>query len=62
MKTNKAYSKRIKVTKNGKILARKKGINHYKSKESRSKQLKRRRLVEIVMTNRSKRRFLPRTK
>jgi len=58
MKTNKAYSKRIRVTKTGKILARKKGINHYKSKESRGKQLRRKGAMQVTMTNKAKRRFL----
>ena len=34
MKTNKSYSKRLKVTKNGKIKARPKGQNHFNAKES----------------------------
>lgn len=34
MKTNKSYSKRLKVTKNGKIMARPKGQNHFNAKES----------------------------
>ena len=38
MKTNKSYTKRIKVTKNGKILARKPGQSHYNAKESRRRQ------------------------
>lgn len=39
MKTNKSYSKRLKVTKNGKIIARKPGFNHFNAKQSRTKQL-----------------------
>jgi ribosomal protein L35 len=58
MKTNKSYAKRIRVTKTGKILARKRGGNHYNAKESRSKQLGRRRLVAVNITNKSKSRFL----
>jgi len=34
MKTNKSYSKRIRITKNGKMLARKTGQSHYNAKES----------------------------
>ena len=40
MKTNKSFSKRIKVTRNGKVLARKMGQNHFNAKASRVKQLK----------------------
>ena len=34
MKTNKSYTKRIKLTKNGKIKVREKGQNHFNGKES----------------------------
>ncbi|HEY0948303.1 MAG TPA: 50S ribosomal protein L35 [Candidatus Paceibacterota bacterium] len=33
MKTNKSYSKRIKVTRNGTLVARKPGQNHFNAKE-----------------------------
>jgi ribosomal protein L35 len=39
MKTNKSFSKRLKVTKNGKVLARKAGFNHFNAKQSRRSQL-----------------------
>ena len=39
MKTNKSFSKRLKVTRTGKIIARKPGKNHFNAKESRSNQL-----------------------
>jgi ribosomal protein L35 len=39
MKTNKSFSKRLKVTKNGKILSRKPGFNHFNAKQSRGTQL-----------------------
>ncbi len=39
MKTNKSFSKRIKVTRTGKILARKPGFNHFNAKQSRTTQL-----------------------
>jgi len=58
MKTNKSYKKRLKVTKNGKILARKAGMNHFNAKESRSSQLDKKRGRSIQMTNTQKRRFL----
>ncbi|MDD3694192.1 MAG: 50S ribosomal protein L35 [Candidatus Pacebacteria bacterium] len=34
MKTNKSYTKRIKLTKNGKLKVRAKGQNHFNAKES----------------------------
>lgn len=39
MKTNKSFSKRLKVTRRGKIVARKPGKNHFNAKEGRSKQM-----------------------
>ena len=39
MKTNKSFSKRLKVTRTGKIIARKAGKNHFNAKEGRSKQM-----------------------
>jgi len=39
MKTNKSFTKRIKITRNGKLIARKPGKNHFNAKERRSDQL-----------------------
>lgn len=58
MKTNKSFSKRLKVTKNKKVLARKPGFNHFNAKQSRAKQLGGRKTTGLTMTNKSKRRFL----
>lgn len=58
MKTNKSYKKRLKVTRNGKILSRKPGQNHFNAKESRSKQLDQKRMKTIQMTAKQKSRFL----
>jgi ribosomal protein L35 len=57
MKTNKSFSKRIKVTKNGKLISRKAGQNHFNAKESGRTQLKKGRTQSIVMTQRDKRRY-----
>lgn len=57
MKTNKSFSKRIKVTKNGKLMARKAGHNHFNAKESGRTQMAKRRSSPIVMTQRDKRRY-----
>ncbi len=59
MKTNKSFTKRIKITKNGKLLVRVPGGNHFNAKESRSKQLKRKGLCQIKLTNKERGRFLP---
>lgn len=59
MKTNKSFLKRLRVTKNGKILARKPGLNHFNAKASRSKQLAGKRAQDFAMTGKEKSRFLP---
>ncbi|MEI6494597.1 MAG: bL35 family ribosomal protein [bacterium] len=58
MKTNKSYSKRLKVTKNGKILARTAGQNHFNAKAPRSVQLAAKKENKLTMTNKSRSRFL----
>ena len=58
MKTNKAYRKRIKVSKNGKVKVRAKGQNHYNAKESGRKQFAKARTTALKLSNRIKRRFL----
>ncbi len=59
MKTKKSLLKRLKITKNGKILGRAKGIGHFNSRLSRVKQLAQKKPVEFSMSNKEKRRFLP---
>lgn len=59
MKTNKSYSKRIKVTRNGKMIARGQGQDHFNSKERRRSQQNKHRSVAVVMTQKSTSRFLP---
>lgn len=59
MKTNKSFTKRLKVTKTGKILGRKPGQNHFNAKADRSRQLAGKRLADFAMTGREKARFLP---
>jgi len=59
MKTNKSYSKRLKVTKNGKIISRKAGFNHFNAKQSRSNQLAGKRGVNFIIKNKPKSHLLP---
>ncbi|MCI5108734.1 MAG: 50S ribosomal protein L35 [Candidatus Pacebacteria bacterium] len=54
MKTNKSYAKRIKKTKNGKLISRKAGGNHYNAKERRSKQLSRKGGHALMITTSAK--------
>jgi ribosomal protein L35 len=58
IKTNKSYSKRLKVTKSGKILSRKAGQNHFNAKESRHNQLAKKRGQKFTITNKSASRYL----
>lgn len=59
MKTNKSFAKRLKVSKNGKISARKAGQNHFNAKESRRRsQLRKKRGDNFVITNKSGSRYL----
>jgi len=58
MKTNKSYTKRIKVTKNGKLIARKAGQNHFNAKQTGRTRLNRKRTQTITMSARAKNRFL----
>lgn len=50
MKTNKSFSKRIKVTRTGKLVSRKPGQNHFNAKESRSTQMGGRRSQQLPAT------------
>ena len=62
MKTNKSFAKRFRVTKNGKVIARKPGQNHFNAKTSGTKRLARGKKQVIKLKNKVKARFLPRTK
>jgi len=59
MKSNKSFSKRLRVTKHGKLVARAKGQNHYNAKEKNSTQLSKRRTSLLVMNANDRARFLP---
>lgn len=62
MKTNKSYTKRIKVTKNDKLIARKPGRNHFNAKQSGRTRLEKRQTQELTMSSRAKNRFLANAK
>ena len=59
MKTNKSFTKRLKVTKNGKVLARTPGQNHFNAKESSKRRLKKRKTTAFSITAKIKGRFMP---
>ncbi|MEA2701668.1 MAG: large subunit ribosomal protein [Candidatus Parcubacteria bacterium] len=58
MKTNKSYTKRIRVTKKGKLVARMPGQDHFNAKErGRTKGVKKR-MQSLTVSNRVRRSFL----
>lgn len=59
MKTNKSYSKRIRVTRSGKLMVRATGQNHFNAKESGKQRMQKRRSTSLVLSVRARRRFLP---
>jgi ribosomal protein L35 len=59
MKTNKSYSKRLKLTKNGKVLSRKPGFNHFNAKQSRVTELAGKKRQSFVIKNKPKSHLLP---
>jgi len=58
-KTNKSLEKRVRVTKNGKILALKAGQRHFNAKMSRSKQLTQKRGRAIKISSKDLGTYLP---
>jgi ribosomal protein L35 len=61
MKTNKSYSKRIRVTRTGKLLVRKIGQNHFNAKQGGGSRRAKRAMVSLSLTKSVRRRFLPGT-
>ena len=59
IKTNKSLTKRLKITKNGKIMSRAPGFNHFNAKQSRTKQLKGKKMNQQAFTNKITRTYLP---
>lgn len=59
MKTNKSFSKRLKVTGTGKLIARKSGFNHFNAKQSRTTQLQGRKGRSFRIDTKSKSHLLP---
>ena len=58
MKTNKSFTKRLKITRGGKIVARKPGQNHFNAKESRAGRMNRRRTQSILLSKKVSQRFI----
>lgn len=58
MKTNKSFTKRIKVTRNGKLIARKAGQGHFNAKEGGRSQMSKRRTASFLIKNKARSLFL----
>ena len=58
-KTNKSYAKRLRVTKNGKVLRRVAGQCHFNAKKSRNKQMSQKGLVEFNIDKKSLQKAMP---
>lgn len=58
MKTNKSYTKRIRVTKKGKLVVRKPGQDHFNAKESSRTKNQKNRAQSLVVSNDIRRKFL----
>jgi ribosomal protein L35 len=59
MKTNKSYLKRIRVTRNGKLMARAPGQDHFNAKQSGAERRGKRGTVALTISAHNRRRFLP---
>lgn len=62
IKTNKSLTKRLKITKNGKILSRAPGFNHFNAKQSRTKQLSGKKMNNFSISNKNRRTYLATSK
>lgn len=59
IKTNKSFLKRLKITRNGKILARKPGQNHFNARDNSKTSTNKHRMSALKhMNNKAKARFL----
>lgn len=59
LKTNKSLRKRLKLTKRGKVLKRKSGLDHFNAKERRAKQLGKKGWSDFGIKKKSLGRYLP---
>jgi ribosomal protein L35 len=62
IKTNKSLTKRLKITKNGKLLSRAPGFNHFNAKQSRTKQLAGKKMNHFSISHKNARTYLATSK
>ncbi|OGG79860.1 hypothetical protein A3A39_04725 [Candidatus Kaiserbacteria bacterium RIFCSPLOWO2_01_FULL_54_13] len=60
MKTNKSYTKRLRVTRKSKIVSRARGQNHFNAKSSGATTMRHKRAGSMEMRPHNRSRFLPR--
>ena len=58
MKTNKSFAKRLKITRTGKVLARRPGQNHFNAKERRADKAVKGRKNVFHISNKPRSRYL----
>ena len=58
MKTNKSYTKRLRLTRKGKIVSRSPGQNHFNAKRSGAERMHHKRAGSIEMSAQNRSRFL----
>lgn len=58
IKTNKSFTKRLKITRKGKLMARKAGQNHFNAKERQSGRLSRQRQTDLILPAKVKQRYI----
>ena len=58
MKTNKSYTKRLRLTRRGKVVARVPGHNHFNAKRSGGERMRKHRSASLHLTQQEKSRFL----
>lgn len=59
LKTNKSFTKRLKLTKNGKVKRRSAGQNHFNAKESNSDKMAKKKSLDFKLTAKVRATFLP---
>jgi ribosomal protein L35 len=57
-KAKKTFSKRLKVTRRGKVLSRKTGQNHFRAKKTRKRELDGKRLQDFVISKKTLSKYL----
>ena len=59
MKTNKSFTKRMKITKKGKLLVGKPGFHHFNAKQTRAEQLRGKKPRPFAVKPKVRSRFIP---